>query len=98
MFTVVSPLSPLQSWVIAPEGYPAFYCDGECMFPLNVHMNATNHAIVQALVHLVKPFLAPNPYCAPTTLDALSFLYLDNSYNVVLKNYKNMVVQACGCH
>ena len=87
-----------QSWVIAPEGYPAFYCDGECMFPLNVHMNATNHAIVQALVHLVKPFLAPNPCCAPTTLNAISFLYLDNSYNVVLKNYKNMVVQACGCH
>lgn len=39
-----------QDWIIAPEGYAAFYCDGECSFPLNAHMNATNHAIVQTLV------------------------------------------------
>ncbi|KAF2987272.1 hypothetical protein EK904_000083, partial [Melospiza melodia maxima] len=41
-----------QDWIIAPEGYAAFYCDGECSFPLNAHMNATNHAIVQTLVCL----------------------------------------------
>ncbi|KPP78301.1 bone morphogenetic protein 5-like [Scleropages formosus] len=39
-----------KDWIIAPEGYAAFYCDGECSFPLNAHMNATNHAIVQTLV------------------------------------------------
>ena len=36
-----------EDWIIAPEGYAAFYCHGECSFPLNTHMNATNHAIVQ---------------------------------------------------
>uniref|UniRef100_A0A3Q4AQ22 TGF-beta family profile domain-containing protein n=1 Tax=Mola mola TaxID=94237 RepID=A0A3Q4AQ22_MOLML len=41
-----------QDWIIAPEGYAANYCDGECSFPLNAHMNATNHAIVQTLVRL----------------------------------------------
>lgn len=41
-----------QDWIIAPEGYAAFYCDGECSFPLNAHMNATNHAIVQTLVNI----------------------------------------------
>lgn len=44
-----------QDWIIAPDGYGAFYCDGECNFPLNAHMNATNHAIVQTLVHLMHP-------------------------------------------
>lgn len=39
-----------QDWIIAPEGYAAYYCDGECAFPLNSDMNATNHAIVQTLV------------------------------------------------
>uniref|UniRef100_A0A671DQE2 Bone morphotic protein 6 n=1 Tax=Rhinolophus ferrumequinum TaxID=59479 RepID=A0A671DQE2_RHIFE len=39
-----------QDWIIAPKGYAANYCDGECSFPLNAHMNATNHAIVQTLV------------------------------------------------
>lgn len=47
-----------QDWIIAPEGYAANYCDGECSFPLNAHMNATNHAIVQTLVrptHGIRP-------------------------------------------
>nr|XP_058895162.1 bone morphogenetic protein 7 isoform X4 [Kogia breviceps] len=38
-----------QDWIIAPEGYAAYYCEGECAFPLNSYMNATNHAIVQTL-------------------------------------------------
>ncbi|KAG8571702.1 hypothetical protein GDO81_011757 [Engystomops pustulosus] len=38
-----------QDWIIAPKGYAANYCGGECSFPLNAHMNATNHAIVQTL-------------------------------------------------
>lgn len=44
-----------QDWIIAPDGYGAFFCEGECNFPLNAHMNATNHAIVQTLVHLMHP-------------------------------------------
>lgn len=44
-----------QDWIIAPDGYGAFYCAGECNFPLNAHMNASNHAIVQTLVHLMHP-------------------------------------------
>ncbi|MGH0131099.1 UNVERIFIED_CONTAM: hypothetical protein FKN15_009741 [Acipenser sinensis] len=70
-----------QDWIIAPEGYAAFYCDGECSFPLNAHMNATNHAIVQTLVHLMFPENVPKPCCAPTKLNAISVLYFDDSSN-----------------
>ncbi|XP_006634536.1 bone morphogenetic protein 6 [Lepisosteus oculatus] len=87
-----------QDWIIAPEGYAANYCDGECSFPLNAHMNATNHAIVQTLVHLMNPENVPKPSCAPTKLHAISVLYFDDNSNVILKKYKNMVVRACGCH
>lgn len=87
-----------QDWIIAPEGYAAFYCDGECSFPLNAHMNATNHAIVQTLVHLMFPDHVPKPCCAPTKLNAISVLYFDDSSNVILKKYRNMVVRSCGCH
>lgn len=131
----------LKDWIIAPEGYAAFYCDGECSFPLNAHMNATNHAIVQTLVsilcvsrmrvavksryklitflpfvtlcccsslnstlcshlqvHLMFPDNVPKPCCAPTKLNAISVLYFDDSSNVILKKYRNMVVRSCGCH
>ncbi|XP_041360873.1 bone morphogenetic protein 7-like isoform X2 [Gigantopelta aegis] len=87
-----------QDWIIAPDGYSAFYCEGECSFPLGTHMNATNHAIVQTLVHLMDPFLVPKPCCAPTKLSAISVLYFDHNSNVVLKKYKSMIVKACGCH
>ncbi|XP_046880402.1 bone morphogenetic protein 6 [Hypomesus transpacificus] len=87
-----------QEWIIAPEGYAANYCEGECSFPLNAHMNATNHAIVQTLVHLLNPENVPKPCCAPTKLHAISVLYFDDNSNVILKKYKNMVVRACGCH
>lgn len=43
-------LNLIKDWIIAPEGYAAYYCEGECAFPLNSYMNATNHAIVQTLV------------------------------------------------
>ena len=87
-----------QDWIIAPEGYSAFFCYGECSFPLSAHMNATNHAIVQTLVHLMNPNVVPQPCCSPTKLTAISVLYFDDSNNVVLKKYTNMVVKACGCH
>ncbi|KAM9311871.1 bone morphogenetic protein 7-like [Gastrophryne carolinensis] len=87
-----------QDWIIAPEGYAAYYCDGECAFPLNSYMNATNHAIVQTLVHFINPETVPKPCCAPTELQGISVLYFDDSSNVILKKYRNMVVRSCGCH
>ncbi|KAF0035835.1 hypothetical protein F2P81_011147 [Scophthalmus maximus] len=70
-----------QDWIIAPEGYAAYYCEGECAFPLNSYMNATNHAIVQTLVHFINPDTVPKPCCAPTQLHAISVLYFDDSSN-----------------
>ncbi|XP_023012342.2 protein 60A isoform X1 [Leptinotarsa decemlineata] len=89
-----------QDWIIAPDGYAAYYCVGECNFPLNAHMNATNHAIVQTLVHLMNPLRTPKPCCAPTKLGAIPVLYFldDQDQNVTLKKYKKMVVKTCGCH
>ncbi|KAM6981313.1 bone morphogenetic protein 7-like [Aplochiton taeniatus] len=87
-----------QDWIIAPEGYAAYYCEGECAFPLNSYMNATNHAIVQTLVHFINQETVPKPCCAPTQLHGISVLYFDDSSNVILKKYRNMVVRACGCH
>ncbi|KAH3896973.1 bone morphogenetic protein 7-like isoform X2 [Dreissena polymorpha] len=87
-----------QDWIIAPDGYAAFYCGGECTFPLGSQMNATNHAIVQTLVHLTRPYQIPKPCCAPTKLSSIQVLYFDEKSNVVLKKYKNMKVKACGCH
>ncbi|XP_055383191.1 protein 60A-like [Condylostylus longicornis] len=87
---------PSADNIIAPEGYEAYYCKGECVFPLNAHMNATSHAIVQALVHLMVGGV-PKPLCAPLKLGAIQILYFVDDSNVVLKKVNNMVVKRCGC-
>uniref|UniRef100_A0A8C2N4E1 TGF-beta family profile domain-containing protein n=1 Tax=Cricetulus griseus TaxID=10029 RepID=A0A8C2N4E1_CRIGR len=84
--------------VIAPQGYPAYYCAGECNYPMDYSMNSTNHANMQALIHVMKPDVVPKVCCVPTELSPISVLYYDRSNNVILRKERNMVVQACGCH
>nr|CAG4646319.1 EOG090X07KO [Macrothrix elegans] len=86
-----------NDWIVAPPGYHAFYCQGDCPFPLPDHLNTTNHAIVQTLVHSVNPGAVPRACCVPTELSPISMLYIDEYDKVVLKNYHDMVVEACGC-
>ncbi|NWI91548.1 DERR protein, partial [Pitta sordida] len=86
-----------ENWIIAPQGYLANYCGGECPFPLATELNSTNHAVLQTLVHSLDPQGTPQPCCVPVRLSPISILYYDNSDNVVLRHYEDMVVDECGC-
>ncbi|GIY01455.1 bone morphogenetic protein 4 [Caerostris darwini] len=86
-----------NDWIIAPPGYNAYFCYGDCPFPLPDHLNSTNHAIVQTLVNSAQPTAVPRACCVPTELSPISMLYKDKYDNVVLKNYQDMVVEGCGC-
>lgn len=86
-----------SDWIVAPHGYDAYYCQGDCPFPLADHLNGTNHAIVQTLVNSVNPAAVPKACCVPTQLSSISMLYMDELNNVVLKNYQDMMVVGCGC-
>ncbi|NWH74570.1 GDF3 factor, partial [Piaya cayana] len=86
-----------ENWIIAPQGYMANYCLGECPFPLAAELNSTNHAILQTMVHSLDPAGTPQPCCVPVRLSPISILYYDNNDNVVLRHYEDMVVDECGC-
>ncbi|XP_074834408.1 embryonic growth/differentiation factor 1 [Carettochelys insculpta] len=86
-----------ENWIIAPQGYMANYCLGECPFPLTAELNSTNHAILQTMVHSLDPQGTPQPCCVPVRLSPISILYYDNDDNVVLRHYEDMVVDECGC-
>lgn len=85
-----------NKWIVAPSGYDAFFCLGECRFPLADHMNSSSHAMVQTLVNSVNGAV-PRACCVPTALSPIALLYLDQGERVVLKNYQDMVVEGCGC-
>ncbi|XP_075157035.1 screw [Haematobia irritans] len=87
----------MHDWVIAPKKFEAFFCGGECNFPLGSKMNATNHAIVQTLMHLKQPNL-PKPCCVPTVLGSISILHYLNEDSVNLSKYPQSVAKECGCH
>nr|QKV26401.1 BMP2/4 [Lottia goshimai] len=86
-----------NDWIVAPTGYNAYFCRGECPFPMGQHLNSTHHAMMQTLVHSVNPSAVPQACCVPSELSAISMLYLDEWDKVVLKNYQDMVVEGCGC-
>lgn len=86
-----------SDWIVAPPGYEAYFCQGDCQFPIADHLNTTNHAIVQTLVNSINPNLAPKACCVPTQLSSISMLYLNEQNKVVLKNYQDMTVVGCGC-
>lgn len=85
-----------NKWIIAPTGYDAFFCLGECRFPLADHMNSSSHAMVQTLLNSING-VVPRACCVPTALSPIALLYLDQEDHVVLKNYQDMVVEGCGC-
>ncbi|XP_050312162.1 bone morphogenetic protein 7-like [Anthonomus grandis grandis] len=85
-----------SDWVIAPEGYTTYFCQGPCDFPIKYPNKATNHAIIQSFMNLKNPGKFPKPSCAATETSQLSVLYKQRE-NTILKNYKNMIVRKCGC-
>lgn len=96
-FTIDFEELQMHDWVIAPKKFDAYYCGGECHFPLASAMNATNHAIVQTLMHLQLPDL-PKPGCVPTNFGSISILRHVDDETVNLSTYKNAVAKSCGCH
>ncbi|XP_060864899.1 protein decapentaplegic-like [Metopolophium dirhodum] len=86
-----------SDWIQAPPGYDAFYCHGECTFPLANHINASNHAVMQTLMNSYNPASVPRACCVPTKLSSQTLLYVDDDGKFVVKNYPEMTVDECGC-
>lgn len=88
-------------WVIAPRGFLANYCQGQCVLPAALPgpsgPPALNHAVLRALLHTAAPGAHDLPCCVPARLSPISVLFFDNSDNVVLRHYEDMVVDECGC-
>ncbi|XP_033114194.1 nodal homolog [Anneissia japonica] len=83
-------------WIIYPAEFEAFRCEGSCTGPMKPHHNPSNHAVMQSLVNLKRPDLAPEVCCVPTKLVPLSMLYFEHG-SIALKHHAEMIVAECGC-
>ncbi|KAL3888102.1 hypothetical protein ACJMK2_000483 [Sinanodonta woodiana] len=83
-----------DSFIIAPSGYNAYYCDGECPYQL-ANFNSTKHAQIQSMMSIGDSKI-PKPCCVPTELSSLQLIYYVDS-NAINEHWTEMIVEACGC-
>ena len=90
-----------SDWIIAPSGYHANYCEGECpshvaslgASSLSFHSAVINHYRLRGY----SPFQSTRSCCVPTRLRAMSMLYYNEEQKIIKKDIHNMVVEECGC-
>lgn len=87
-----------DSWIVAPPGFEAYTCHGECNYPLLPQVTPTKHAIIQTLVNSKSAQKVSRACCVPTKLEPISLLYENENGHVIFQHkYEGMVVAECGC-
>ena len=80
-----------DKFILYPEnGFTANQCSGKC------HLQE-NHQINYVKLRQLNNGLKEKSCCVPTQFGNLPLMYFDKFENVVLKNFKDMVVEECGC-
>ncbi|XP_035526201.1 inhibin subunit beta Ab [Morone saxatilis] len=90
-----------NDWIIAPSGYHANYCEGDCPnhmasisgSSLSFHSAVINHYRMRGY----SPFQNIKSCCVPTRLRAMSMLYYNEEQKIIKKDIQNMIVEECGC-
>lgn len=90
-----------NDWIIAPSGYHANYCEGDCASnvasitgnSLSFHSTVISHYRIRGY----SPFTNIKSCCVPTRLRAMSMLYYNEEQKIVKKDIQNMIVEECGC-
>lgn len=85
-----------DDWILAPDGYQAYYCYGAC--PPG-HRTAHNHAAIRELVVAASAgggLPIPRPACTATRLGPLTLAHYLNGRRVV-SIIDNMIVEECRC-
>ncbi|XP_051943958.1 inhibin beta A chain-like [Hippocampus zosterae] len=90
-----------SDWIIAPSGYHANYCEGDCpnhMASVGGSALSFHTAVInQYRMRGSGPFQNVKSCCVPTRLRAMSMLYFDDEQMIVKKDIRDMIVDQCGC-
>ncbi|XP_001352269.4 uncharacterized protein mav isoform X1 [Drosophila pseudoobscura] len=83
-------------FILQPKMFDAGYCHGRC--PPR-HNPAHHHALLQSLIWQQDSSRAPRPCCAPSKLEVLEILHVDEEHTDKLKisTWSDMQVLECAC-
>ncbi|KAM4701114.1 inhibin beta C chain-like isoform 1-T2 [Discoglossus pictus] len=86
-------------WIISPQGYNMFLCEGRC--PIHLArvpgIAASSHTAIFSLIKANKAFPSLSYCCIPTKRRPLTVLYLDIHSTIVKTDIPDMIVESCGC-
>lgn len=87
-----------DDWIIAPHGYFANYCRGDCggthRTP-DTYINYYTHVIEE--YRKMDKFSGMQPCCAPLKFSSMSLIYFGPDSNIIKRDLPKMVVDECGC-
>jgi inhibin beta len=86
-----------DDWVIAPKGYYANYCRGDCSRHRTPDTYYHYHGHVIDQVHKVDRLAGLQPCCVPMKFSSTSIIYFGKDNNILKKDLPRMVVDECGC-
>lgn len=87
-----------NDWIIAPHGYYANYCRGNCkIFPFNGKMKSNHgHILSEYRKHEPKEELVQS-CCTPVKFSSISVIYYEENKKIVKRDVPSMSVDDCGC-
>ncbi|KAK6635006.1 hypothetical protein RUM44_000255 [Polyplax serrata] len=87
-----------DDWIIAPKGYHANYCRGDCG-----GMHRTPDTFLNYHTHVIEEYRKMDrlsgiqPCCAPVKFSSMSLIYFGPDNNIIKRDLPKMVVEQCGC-
>ncbi|KAJ3618255.1 hypothetical protein MTP99_006275 [Tenebrio molitor] len=86
-----------DDWVIAPQGYHANYCRGDCGLHRTPDTYVTYHTHVIEEVRKTHHLSGMQPCCAPLKFSSMSLIYYGPDMTIIKRDLPKMVVDECGC-
>lgn len=86
-----------DDWVIAPQGYYANYCRGDCGHHRTPDTFVTYHTHVIEEIRKTHHLSGMQPCCAPLKFSSMSLIYFGPDSNIIKRDLPKMVVDECGC-
>lgn len=87
-----------DDWILAPPGYYANYCRGDCGGIFRTPDTYTSyHAHFIEEYRKAEKLEGMQPCCAPTKFSSMSLIYYGPDEKIIKRDLPKMVVEECGC-